>query len=94
MSDLKLISRVVNAFVSVCKDVKFEVMGEHYICAAVEAVLHLDRSADEATSGQVPYVHCPRSDGAANSISASRGSQTSGHRKKVPQRVSSGPHSK
>lgn len=61
---------------SVCKDVQFEVLGEHHISAAVEAVLHSDWSADEAPSGQVPHIHRPSSDGAAHSIPASRGSQT------------------
>lgn len=51
-------------------------MGEHDISAAVEAVLHSDRSAGETPSGQVPHGHCPSSDGAAQSIPARRGSQT------------------
>lgn len=51
-------------------------MGEHHISAAVEAVLHSDWSAGETPSGQVPHVHCPCSDGAAQSIPARRGSQT------------------
>lgn len=51
-------------------------MGEHHIGAAVEAVLHSDRPADETPSGQVPHIHRPSSGGAAHSVPASRGRQT------------------
>lgn len=72
-TDLECVWRSVYAAVcaSVSQDVKFQVMGEHHIRAAVEAVLHSDWSA-----GETPWtssIHRPSSEGAAHSVPASRG---------------------